>query len=122
MKQYDLHNAGYLPRDDIVGLDLTGVDMAFVDGKRAGRAPSIQYCIEKKIKVIVFHDSHISRHYGYDQLVIPDEYNRADFVYTGESRRATTVLWLGDEDVKTWQIPQHVFSDPFYFPTIGWGV
>jgi hypothetical protein len=121
-KSHDLNNAGYFPRDDLVGLDLTGVDMSFVDGKRQGRAPSIQFCMDNKVPVIVFHDSHLDHHYGYDSLVIPEEYHRADFAYTGESRRGTSVLWLGDENVKSWDVPLHTIRDPYYFPTVGWGV
>ena len=121
IKQFHLDGIEFYMRDDIVGLPTSGVDLAFIDGKREGRAPSLQYCLDQRIPVVIYHDSHLDHHYGYDSLVIPEEYHRADFAYTGESRRGTTVLWLGDENVKSWNVPLHTIRDPYYFPTFGWG-
>jgi hypothetical protein len=122
MKQHDLQLAKYYPRDDLVDLDLAGFDLAFIDGKRQGRGPSVQYCLDNNVPVIIYHDSHLSRHYGYETLVIPDTYHQVGFEFTGESRRGTTVLWTGDEKVSAWDVPGHILRDPYYFPTVGWGV
>ena len=108
MRDYNLTHVKYYPKNDLIGLSTKNVELAFIDGMRTGRTPSINYCLTNNIPVILVHDFQLPYHYNYNSISLLPGYRLARFACLDSiDLRQTAVIWNTDENVLNWKVDCH---------------
>jgi hypothetical protein len=83
-------------------------DLVFSDGLAETRCRVANMAMQRKIPLVVLHDTEKICYYGWNMLQIPVEYFRFDFRRCGESSKVTTILTNRYiREVNNWEISEH---------------
>ncbi len=83
-------------------------DLVFSDGMAETRCQVANLAMQRKVPIVVLHDTEKIYYYRWDLLEIPVKYFRFDFRRCGESGKVTTILTNRYiREINNWVIPEH---------------